>query len=125
MMPISLFLVTVVLPSLSFADTTSGVPAGSTSGGTTVAIQNPLNSNYSTIPLIIQGLLHAVEYVGGIACALWIVWAGFLFVSAQGNPEKLEEAKRTITHALIGTGIILGASVILTIVTNTINAIKS
>lgn len=103
---------------------TSG--AGSSAGiSQTVTLTNPLSSKYSSIPGIVGALLNVVEYIGAIACALWIIWAGFLFVKAQGKPEELSKAKLTLLHAIIGTLIILGAGAILAVITNVINTVKA
>ena len=101
---------------------TQNTPTPATTPGLLV---NPLNKNYSSIPGILGALLSAVEYIGAIACALWIIWGGFLFVKAQGNSEALSDAKKTLLHAIIGTLIILGAGAILSVITSTINTIKS
>ena len=46
----------------------------------------------------------------GVA-TIYIIIAGFFFVTAQGNPEKLTKAKRAILYAVIGIGIaIISAS---------------
>lgn len=107
----------LVIPSLSLVH---AVSVGSNNG--TVTLTNPIK--YTSISAIVGAILDAVEYIGGIACALWIIWGGFLFVKAQGNPEELSKAKATLLHAVIGTVIILGAGAILTIIQSTITAIK-
>lgn len=103
---------------------TGNTPQG-TGNSSVVAITNPLNSSYSSIPGLLGGLLNIVEYIGGICCAIWIIWGGFLFVKAQGNPDALSEAKKTLLHAVIGTAIILGAGAILTVIQNIIATVKS
>ncbi|KKU75485.1 MAG: hypothetical protein UY02_C0050G0001, partial [Candidatus Giovannonibacteria bacterium GW2011_GWB1_47_6b] len=40
---------------------------------------------------------------------VFIVWAGFLFVTAMGSPQKLETAKKTITWSIIGLLFVVGA----------------
>jgi hypothetical protein len=39
---------------------------------------------------------------------LYIIYAGFLYVRAQGNTQKIGEANRALMGALIGSAIILG-----------------
>ena len=124
-MPLSVFLVIAVIPSVSFALNASGNTTVATGNSTCPQGQicNPLN--YNSLSEVFVAFLNIIAQVAAVACAVWIIWAGFLFIEARGNSEKLEDAKRTITHALIGTAIILGANVILMVVQNTINAIKS
>ncbi|MDA1335179.1 MAG: TrbC/VirB2 family protein [bacterium] len=40
---------------------------------------------------------------------IFIVYSGFLFVTAQGAPDKITNAKNTITWTLIGLAIAIGA----------------
>jgi len=54
---------------------------------------------------------------------LYIMYAGYLFVTAQGNPGELTAAKKALLTALIGGVIILGARAILDVVKGTIEAV--
>jgi len=72
---------------------------------------NPLNS--STLGTQIAGVISTVL---GILTALAGVWflieitvAGFLFISAGNDQEKLKEAKSRTVQALIGLVIVIGA----------------
>jgi hypothetical protein len=56
---------------------------------------------------------------------VYIIWTGFLFVKAQGNPTELEKAKKSFLNAIIGMAIILGAWAIATVIANTINKITN
>jgi len=40
-----------------------------------------------------------------VVAAIYIVWAGFTYVTSGGKPEKLEEARAQIKNALIGIAI--------------------
>jgi hypothetical protein len=124
--------ITLFAPAISlvYAQVLQGTGNNSQGTGNTttvapVLITNPLSSSYSSIPNLVGGLLNVVEYIGGICCAIWIIWGGFLFVKAQGNPEALSDAKKTLLHAVIGTAIILGAGVILSVIQNIINTVKA
>jgi len=114
--------ITVAVSTILFAPTILLVHA-ETGSVPPVALVNPIK--YTSISAIVGAILNGVEYIGGICCALWIIWGGFLFVKAQGNPDALSDAKKTLLHAVIGTAIILGAGAILTIIQSTITAIKS
>lgn len=44
----------------------------------------------------------------GITCAfLLLVYAGYMMVTSQGNPDKLQESREVITNAIIGFVVIL------------------
>ncbi len=81
-------------------------------------IKNPLNSD--SILELIQKLLETVVQIGIPIIALAIVYAGFLFVKAQGNESKITEAKEVLKYTLLGAGIVLGATVISGVIQTTI-----
>ena len=53
----------------------------------------------------------------------FIVWAGFLYVTAQGKPDQISKANKALLYAVVGGLIVLGAKVLLEVITNTINAV--
>lgn len=57
-------------------------------------LQNPLKQGVSTVPQFIAGALRVLVVVALPIISLFIVWSGFLFVKARGNPGELEIAKR-------------------------------
>jgi hypothetical protein len=48
----------------------------------------------------------------------FILFYGFLFLKSQGNPGKVEEAKKALGYGIIGIIVILGAYTIIATVTN-------
>ena len=87
------------------------------------AIANPLK--VSSIQDFINAALQFVVEILAIAAVCYIMWAGFLFVKAQGNPEELKTAKQALMHALIGTAIVLGAWGLAMVIANTVNKITN
>lgn len=93
--------------------------------GTSVAyaaggLENPLNSNFSTIPAFIAGALKVLVIVALPIITLFIVISGFMFVFARGNSSKLEDAKKNFVYVIIGALLILGAWVIATLIGGTV-----
>ena len=84
-------------------------------------LTNPLDSN--SILQLIQKLLETVVQIGIPIIALAIVYAGFLFVKAQGNESKITEAKEVLLYTVIGAGIVLGATVISGVIQATIKSL--
>ena len=80
---------------------------------------NPLGS-INTIPDLIKRILGIVMQVGIPLIALMIMYAGFLYVTARGDPNKLTKAREALVYTLIGAAIILGAFVISNAITGTI-----
>lgn len=88
--------------------------------GETREFLNPLA--FSTITELMQALLNMVIVISIPIVMLFIIYAGFLYATAQGNPEKLQIANRALLYGVIGGVIILGSVAILQIVQNTVNA---
>jgi len=79
-------------------------------------LNNPLA--FPTITELLQAILNIVIVVSLPIVALFIIYAGFLYVTAQGNPEKLQQASRALLYGIIGGVIIIGSVAILTIIEN-------
>lgn len=86
-------------------------------------IKNPLNSNFSSVPAFIAGALKALALIALPIITLFLVISGFLFVTAQGNQQKLETAKKNFFYVIIGALLILGAWILATLIAGTVNQI--
>jgi hypothetical protein len=53
--------------------------------------------------------------------AIMIIYSGLLFVTGRGNPEKIKQAKQTLTYTVIGAAIVLGAFVISAAIQGTVS----
>lgn len=83
-------------------------------------IENPLKADSITGPNgLINDLINAVQIIVAPLIVIFVIYAGFLFVTARGNDRKLETAKKTLLYVLIGAAIILGAEVLSTLIENT------
>ncbi len=105
------------------ANTPAGGDANSISINT--GIKNPLGDNLKTLPDFIAAILNIVLVIGIPIVALAIIYSGFLFVTAQGNTEKLSKAKKAILYTLIGAALLLGAFVIANAIKGTVEQISS
>lgn len=96
----------------------SGGSASSASGssGKTVSLDNPLSGGVTDINQIIGRVIKGVLGVMGGAMLLMIVWGGFTWLTAAGNPERVKAGTQTILWAVIGAVITLSSYVILNIV---------
>jgi len=110
-----LVLIVLFLPVLVFAQV-AGPP-----GEEGVGITNPISSN--TIQEFITKILDIVVQVGIPISIFFIIYSGFLFVTAQGNDSKLQTAKDTFLYTVIGVAILLGAQAISKIVESTVNEV--
>jgi Type IV secretion system pilin len=57
-------------------------------------------------------ILQFVIEIGSIIVVLMLVYVGYLFVIAQGNPSKLASARSALLWTVIGALILLGAQAI-------------
>ena len=100
----------------------SGTGAVSNPSGFGFRFENPLK--VSTICGLIQKLLTAILVLGTPVAVLAMVYAGFMFVLARGNAEKLVKAQKNLLYVLMGIAIFFGSWVLGQVIANTINTIK-
>lgn len=93
--------------------------SSSTGCGSDGGLSNPLR-NICSLEDFVELLLEGVIRIGLPIAVLFIVYSGFLFVMAQGNVNKLDEAKRTFLYTVIGVAIFLGSWTLAMIVKETI-----
>jgi len=87
-----------------------------------IAIPNPIEAK--SIMDLVKKVLEVVLQIGVPVAALFIVYSGFLFVKARGNPEELKTAKNTFMWVIVGTAILLGAWVLAQGLGATVNALR-
>lgn len=83
----------------------------------------PNPTGQANIQQFIATALKAIVQISLPIITFFVVYAGFLFVSARGNPNQLEKAKGNIPYVLIGAALILGAWVLATLLGNTVQQI--
>lgn len=79
----------------------------------TVAGQGGIKSS-STLPVIIGNLVKILVGALGLIFLILTVYAGFLYLTAAGDEEKVKHAKETLQRGVIGL-IILSAAYALTV----------
>lgn len=98
-------------PNASSGFGTPNVSSGS-------SLENPLR--FGSFCQLIKGLLQAIVAIGVPVAILFLVWVGFKFVLAQGDPKKLSEARKNFLNTVIGIGIFLGAWIIAQVIASTV-----
>ena len=87
-------------------------------------IKNPLgDANIPDFKAFLKQIIEFIMLISIPIVTLAIIYSGFLFVTAQGNSEKLTKAKKIFLYTIIGAAIILGAYVIVDVIDNTIKDI--
>lgn len=84
-------------------------------------ISNPIKAK--NINDFFLSIISICIQIGTIVAGLAIIYGGLLYVTAQGDEEKISKAHKTLTWALVGTAILLGARVILEAIKATVGAL--
>ena len=79
-------------------------------------LENPLLLN--SIDGLLMALLNVAIIIATPIVVLFIIYAGFLYVTARGDAEQIKTASRALTYGVIGGVIIVGSVAILAIVKN-------
>ena len=82
-------------------------------------------SDPQPIILLFQTLLDAATKVGLAAAALFLAWAGFLYMTAGGSPRRMESAKDAAFAAIGGLAIVLLAHTVAQLITNALPAVSA
>jgi|GEM_PF-3032432 len=77
-----------------------------------VLLSNPAPGAGATMQDFIYLLIQIMQLVGIPMLAIFIIYAGFLIVTAGGNEDQITKGKMWVLWTLVGATIILGAKVI-------------
>lgn len=88
-----------------------------------VQLKNPMAVN--SIQELLEALIGIIIVFATPIIIFFIVYAGFLYVTARGNEQTITQANRALLYAIIGGLLILGAFALITIITNLISAVAT
>lgn len=102
---------------------TTGTPPSGYTTNSTFILPDPLGiKNFCDL---VKKLLDIVVAIGIPVAVFFLVWAGFKFIIARGNPTELETAKKNFYYVIIGIGVFLGAWTLATVLSATIQTLDS
>ncbi|MBI5794434.1 hypothetical protein HZA87_05160 [Candidatus Uhrbacteria bacterium] len=101
----------LLLPATAMAQLTEA-QSELTSVGTAIGTDATTND----LPALIGNLINVLLSVLGIIFVVLVVYAGFLYLTAAGEDEKVKKAKHLLTQSVIGLVIIIAAYAIATYV---------
>ena len=104
----------LLMPVLTFAQGPRGI---------NFELNSPLG--FETVEELLLIILNAFIIIATPLIVLYIIYAGFLYVTARGNAEQTKKATTAITYAIIGGVIMLGATALAEILTNIVNAFRA
>lgn len=97
---------------------------GSVSSGSNVTLINPLKGG-GNVESFLQSILAIVIRIGAIIVILMLVYVGYLFVIAQGEPGKISEARQMLLWTVVGALILLGSQAIAVGIKATVQALST
>ena len=83
------------------------------------ALNNPLAA--TSMQGFLGLLVDIIQIIIVPFIVVFIIYAGFMYVTARGNSENIKQATQALIYAVIGAVIILGAEIIGGIIANTAN----
>lgn len=81
-------------------------------------LKNPIT--FSTIPDLLMAVLNVMIVVSIPIVVLFLIYAGFLYVTARGDEQKIKDASSALTYGVIGGVVIIGSVAILQIIKNVV-----
>lgn len=69
-------------------------------------LENGDVATLSCIPIIIQNVINAALAFAGVVALILIIYSGTRYITSKGDPQKVEDAKKTLTWAVVGLIII-------------------
>ena len=111
---LAVFLATALLPA-ALAQTQSG----GTTGGTTITLENPIAC--TELECVVFAIVHALNILAIPLVTLMALVGGFQFMTAGGDPKKVEDGKKTLWYGTLGYAIIFLANGIVFIIRDIFN----
>ncbi len=116
----------LVAPYITFGQITTPpgndgftTPAGSENA---VTVENPLVAG--SIVELFETILDVLLIFAVPIIVFFIIYAGFLYVTARGNESTIKQAHMALLYALIGGLLILGARVLIEVISGTVDAFR-
>lgn len=106
MLLVGLFYIVAPCLASAYTELFKGVETSGVKGWGTAIVPG---STTGGLPYIIQVVISAFLGLLGIIFLVLIIYAGFEWMTAQGDEEKVTKAKDTLTRAIIGLVIITAA----------------
>lgn len=89
-----------------------------------IKILDAFGQPITDIPSFLLLLVDLVFLIATPIIVIFIIYAGFLFVSAKDNEAQLTKAKTVLLWTLIGAAVLLGAKVIAAAIQATVLQLK-
>ena len=104
----------------------SGDYIGGGSRGAGTKLENPLENPiaFKSLGALISAILDIIVQIAVPIAALFLMYSGFLFISARGDEAQLKTAKSIFLWTMVGIAVLLGAEILAQVIQGTINQLK-
>ncbi len=82
--------------------------------------ENPAEA-IDSVESLVEMIVDIAVPVAILCLVVLVVYAGYMLISSQGNPDKLKEGREVLTNAIIGFFIIVLSVVILLLLSNALD----
>ncbi|MFZ2523066.1 MAG: pilin [Minisyncoccia bacterium] len=89
---------------------------GSTSGWVYICGSGNGDCTWSDLVAAVRHFINQATVLAIGFCVVVIAWAGFKYMTSEGNPGKIKEATGMFTKVAIGMAFIIGAWAIVTLI---------
>lgn len=102
----------VLFPIFVTAQSTEKIIPVSSGGPVTInfKIDNPFKGGSDLTNILNTFLEKIIMPIAAVCIVLAIIYSGFKFVMAQGDPGEIKKAREGLMYVLIGAAILLGAT---------------
>jgi len=101
-------LILIVL-AFSYSLTTSANGINSAFSNADTVAQDAGYENSKSITVLAGEIVQLALSILGVLCVVFMIYAGFLWLTAAGNEQRVDKAKKVIFESIIGLIIILAA----------------
>lgn len=85
----------------------AGTVGGEGTVGDGISFQNPLGGGVDTFTELADKIIDFLLVVAAPIVVIMVIWAGFLFMTAGGNLEKVQKGKDTLLWTAVGVGVLM------------------
>jgi hypothetical protein len=83
----------------------------------------PVKEDVGSIQEFILKIIGWLLFFGAVIAVVYLIWAGYQYITAGGDPEKATKAKTAIINAIIGIVVIILSYAILNAVRRAVEGV--
>jgi len=92
---------------------------GTGGGGRTEVLEGPINA--SNVEQVLNRIIDALLLILSPIAVIMTIYAGYLFMTAGGNEDKVKAARHTLLYVIVGVAVLILSKGIVSLVTDILN----